>query len=51
MRLSYLNTLSDGVERGEVGVDGGDVPEEGRHGGVVVVLKGADPINRVFLAI
>ena len=35
---SYLDALANGVERREVGVDGGDVAEEGCHGGVVVVL-------------
>ena len=45
----YLHALPDGVQRCEVGVDGADVPHEGRHRGVVVVLPAQLRNHRAFI--
>ena len=37
--FASLDRLPDGVERRQVGVHGADVPQEGRHRRVVVVLE------------
>ena len=38
---SHLNALPDGVERSEVGVDSGHVPQEGRHTAQILTFVSA----------
>ncbi len=47
--LATLDRLPDGVQGRQVGVDGADVPQEGRHGGVVVILERKPRKNRLLI--